>query len=387
MGSTDPRRGRDFVPTDTIPRIPSRRASHQRSRANEHRRPERSPPSSWRTGASHRPPSSPGTRSRRRTCSIARPPTRRRSGWSRPRSCSTGPPSPRSRATAPTRPSSPGSPTARSTPASTASTGTWPSAVTRSPSTGRASRATARRSPTATCTSGVAAWPTACARAGSRRATASRSTWAWCPEIVVAMLACARIGAPHTVIFGGFSPESVRDRVLDCGCTAMITADGAWRGGKLIPLKANVDEALERCPDVATCVVVRRTENEIGWVEGRDVWYHELVAGAVGRERARADGRRGPALHPLHQRQHREAQGHPPHHGRVPDRGRGDAPLGVRHQGRRRLLVRGRRRLGDRAQLHRLRARSPTGRRACSTRARPTRPTRIAGGTSSSATA
>ncbi len=98
------------------------------------------------------------------------------------------------------------------------------------------------------------------------------------PEIAVAMLACARVGAPHTVIFGGFSPESVRDRVLDCGCTAMITADGAWRGGKLIPLKANVNEALVECPDVTTNIVVRRTENEIGWVDGRDVWYHELVA-------------------------------------------------------------------------------------------------------------
>ena len=98
------------------------------------------------------------------------------------------------------------------------------------------------------------------------------------PEIVVAMLACARIGAPHTVIFGGFSPDSVRDRVLDCGVTAMITGDGAWRGGKLVPLKANVDAALEGAPDVHTCVVVRRTENEIGWVEGRDLWYHDLAA-------------------------------------------------------------------------------------------------------------
>ena len=98
------------------------------------------------------------------------------------------------------------------------------------------------------------------------------------PEIVVAMLACARIGAPHTVIFGGFSPDSVRDRVLDCGVTAMITGDGAWRGGKLVPLKANVDAALEGAPDVHTCIVVRRTENEIGWTQGRDAWYHELVA-------------------------------------------------------------------------------------------------------------
>jgi acetyl-CoA synthetase len=99
------------------------------------------------------------------------------------------------------------------------------------------------------------------------------------PEIAVAMLACARIGAPHTVVFGGFSPESLRDRILDCGCTCVITADGGWRGGKVIPLKENADAALEECPDVSSCVVVRRTENEIGWVEGRDVWYHDLVEG------------------------------------------------------------------------------------------------------------
>jgi len=116
------------------------------------------------------------------------------------------------------------------------------------------------------------------------------------PEIVVAMLACARIGAPHTVIFGGFSPASVRDRVLDCGVTAMITGDGAWRGGKLVPLKANVDAALEGAPDVHTCVVVRRTENEIGWVEGRDVWYHDLVEGRP----AEAEPEIVDAEHPLY---------------------------------------------------------------------------------------
>jgi acetyl-CoA synthetase len=116
------------------------------------------------------------------------------------------------------------------------------------------------------------------------------------PEIVVAMLACARIGAPHTVIFGGFSPTSVRDRVLDCGVTAMITGDGAWRGGKLVPLKANVDAALEGAPDVHTCVVVRRTGNEIGWVEGRDVWYHELVEG----QPAEAEPEIVDAEHPLY---------------------------------------------------------------------------------------
>ncbi len=116
------------------------------------------------------------------------------------------------------------------------------------------------------------------------------------PEIVVAKLACARIGAPHTVIFGGFSPASVRDRVLDCGVTAMITGDGAWRGGKLVPLKANVDAALEGVSDVHTCVVVRRTENEIGWTPGRDVWYHELVEGRP----AEAEPEIVDAEHPLY---------------------------------------------------------------------------------------
>ncbi len=99
------------------------------------------------------------------------------------------------------------------------------------------------------------------------------------PEIVVAMLACARLGAPHTVVFGGFSPESLRDRILDCGCTALITADGGWRAGKEVPLKRNADAALAECPDVRSVVVVRRTGSEIGWVDGRDVWYHELVEG------------------------------------------------------------------------------------------------------------
>ena len=99
------------------------------------------------------------------------------------------------------------------------------------------------------------------------------------PELPVAMLACARIGAPHTVVFGGFSPDSLRDRINDCGCVAVITADGSYRAGKVVPLKANTDKALEECPSVRSCVVVRRAENEIGWVEGRDHWYHDLVEG------------------------------------------------------------------------------------------------------------
>jgi acetyl-CoA synthetase len=98
------------------------------------------------------------------------------------------------------------------------------------------------------------------------------------PELPVAMLACARIGAAHTVVFGGFSPDSLRDRINDCGCVCLITADGGWRAGKVVPLKANADTALAECPTVRSCVVVRRTENEIGWTEGRDRWYDELVA-------------------------------------------------------------------------------------------------------------
>ena len=255
----------------------------------------------------------------------------------------------------------------------------------RLPLGGRA-RTSGWTSPTATCTSASAASPTGCAPAASARATASRSTSGMVPEIVVAMLACARIGAPHTVIFGGFSPDSVRDRVLDCGVTAMITGDGAWRGGKLVPLKANVNAALEGAPTSHTCVVVRRTENEIGWVEGRDVWYHELVAA----QPAECEPEMVDAEHPLYilytSGSHREAEGDPPHDRRLPHGGGGHPPLGVRPQGRRRLLVRGRRRLGHRPQLHRLRpARQRRDQRALRGRAR-TPPTRTAGGRSSPAT-
>ncbi|MGH8584408.1 MAG: AMP-binding protein, partial [Gammaproteobacteria bacterium] len=98
------------------------------------------------------------------------------------------------------------------------------------------------------------------------------------PEAVVAMLACARIGAVHSVVFGGFSAESLKDRILDSDCRVVITADEGLRGGRKVPLKANADEALKRCPQVKTVVVVRRTGGETGWVEGRDVWYHEECA-------------------------------------------------------------------------------------------------------------
>ena len=98
------------------------------------------------------------------------------------------------------------------------------------------------------------------------------------PEAAVAMLACTRIGAVHSVVFGGFSADALKDRILDCDCHVVITADESNRGGKRIPLKQNVDDALTRCPGVQTLFVVKHTGKPIAWVEGRDVWYHEAVA-------------------------------------------------------------------------------------------------------------
>ncbi len=99
------------------------------------------------------------------------------------------------------------------------------------------------------------------------------------PEAVFAMLACARLGAVHSVVFAGFSPDSLRDRVLDCEAKIVVTADEGVRGGRKVPLKANVDEALTPATCVETVVVVRRTGGTVAWQEGRDHWYHDLCAG------------------------------------------------------------------------------------------------------------
>lgn len=96
-------------------------------------------------------------------------------------------------------------------------------------------------------------------------------------EAAYAMLACARIGAVHSVVFGGFSPESIKGRILDSGCEVVITADEGVRGGKTIPLKTNTDKALDGCPDVHSVLVVKRTGAKIPWNDKRDIWYEEWV--------------------------------------------------------------------------------------------------------------
>jgi len=100
------------------------------------------------------------------------------------------------------------------------------------------------------------------------------------PELPITMLACARIGAPHSVVFGGFSAESLSDRINDCQAKLVITADGGWRRGTIVPLKKNCDDALVNCPTVEQVLLVKRTCQDINFVEGRDFWYHDLMQDA-----------------------------------------------------------------------------------------------------------
>ena len=114
------------------------------------------------------------------------------------------------------------------------------------------------------------------------------------PEATYAMLACARIGAVHSVVFGGFSPDALAGRILDCDSTCVITADEGVRGGKKIPLKANTDAALAQCPDVTSVIVVERTGSGVAMQDGRDVWYHQEKR----RSRCRLSGRRNERRRP-----------------------------------------------------------------------------------------
>ncbi|GAB3229017.1 acetate--CoA ligase [Glycomyces halotolerans] len=115
------------------------------------------------------------------------------------------------------------------------------------------------------------------------------------PEAAVAMLACARIGAPHSVVFGGFSVDALSSRIDDAGAKLVITADGGFRKGKASALKPTVDSSVERCPSVEKVLVVRRTEQEVDWNEGRDLWWHDTV----GRASSEHEARSFDAEHPL----------------------------------------------------------------------------------------
>jgi acetyl-CoA synthetase len=116
------------------------------------------------------------------------------------------------------------------------------------------------------------------------------------PEAAVSMLACARLGVIHTVIFGGFSSEAIKDRVNDCQARVIITADGGWRRGKIVELKANVDRALPGTPSVERVIVLKRTGHDVPMAEGRDIWWHDAVAGQSPAHRAAAFG----SEHPLY---------------------------------------------------------------------------------------
>ena len=177
------------------------------------------------------------------------------------------------------------------------------------------------------------------------------------PEAAYAMLACARIGAIHSVVFGGFSPDALAGRIADAKSEVVITADEGLRGGRKVPLKANVDAAVEKAQGgVKTMIVVRHTGGDIAWQEGRDVWLHEAEKAVTARLPGRAHERGGPAVHPLHVRLDRRAEGRRPHHRRLSRLCLDDPPICLRLSRGRHLLVHGRRRLGDRPQLHPLRA-------------------------------
>ena len=155
------------------------------------------------------------------------------------------------------------------------------------------------------------------------------------PEQIIAMLACAKIGAPHSVVYGGFSVEALAERIEDAQSRVLITADGGWLRGKIVPLKDIADEAMARQPTIEACIVVKRTGQEIYMEPGRDYWYHDLMSLPISSPGLlhRADGRRRPALHPVHLRHHRPAEGHPAHPRRLHGLHLHHPEIRLRHQG------------------------------------------------------
>jgi hypothetical protein len=178
------------------------------------------------------------------------------------------------------------------------------------------------------------------------------------PELVIAVLACARIGATHSVIFGGFSAEAIRDRINDAGAIAVITADGGYRRGKVVPLKHNVVEALQHCPGVRHVVVVQSHRPRHHHAPRARPLLCRARQGRVRSLRACHGRRRAPAVHPLHLGHHRQAQGRGSRPAATAPRS--PSPPSTSSISRRgHLLLHRRCRLGHRSQLHRLRPAYP----------------------------
>ena len=175
-------------------------------------------------------------------------------------------------------------------------------------------------------------------------------------EGIVAMQACARIGATHSVVFGGFSSKSLNERMVDVGAIALITCDEQMRGGKALPLKSIADEALAAggCEAVKSVIVYRRTGGKVAWNDGRDLWMHELTESEADTCEPEWVGRGASALHPVHVRFDRHAEGRAAQHRRLPAVGRADDEVDLRQEARRRILVYRRHRLDHRTQLYRL---------------------------------
>ena len=207
------------------------------------------------------------------------------------------------------------------------------------------------------------------------------------PEVAVAMLACARIGAIHNVVFGGFSAESVKERMEFSEAKALITVDGARRKGKTAPIKEQVDEVMGDVKSIETIFVVKRTDNDAPMTEGRDVWYHEALEAADDECEAEPLRRRAPAVHPLLVGLDGQAEGHPAHDRRLPDAASPTRTASSSTSSPRRTSTGARpTSAGSPGTPTSSTGRSPTAARRSCTRARPTTRTRTSGGRSSSAT-